>query len=782
MSMAGRFGLAAAALVLAGCTHVGSSGVAPQPAQQGAPDAGAARAPAAVAQSDAYSTAVLASGPLAYYRLDDTGSTAVDSSPNKLNGTIGVNVTRSVPGLVASSNDTAMNFPGVRNGFVVVPPAAALQVTTQVTMETFLRFSAAPKDFTVPLAYGSDIRLAPYDLYFRISKINARFHLSSGTLTVTAPTVLQPNTTYYIVATFDGTQANVYVNGTLAASKSKAGTITGYDQTHGFVLGDDAGFTDTAFAGTLDEVAIYGKALAASDVAAHFAAATSGPPPTPSPTPTAGPSTFADWSTYGFDSARTGYNPLEKNLGVGNVGRLALRWSYGFTLSPGDAILAQPVLAAAVSTPQGTHDIIYLGATTGQFIAFDAGTGAIIWQKQLGSVKFLCGAGQTTGVDRSAAFDRTRNRIYVEDGQNIIHALDMGTGAEAAGWPVAIGGTSPGLDFPHGGLNYNPTNHLLYATTASNCDVTPWHGRVAVVDTVAASQLGAFFTIPGQSGGGIWGHGGASIDPLSQNVFIAVGNADTKTGIPQDMGFAEHVVSLSSTLGLIGSNGPNLPGSMTLHDLDFGATPTLFQPVGCPPMAAAMNKSGLLVLYDRTNVGNGPLQMLDMNPPRDFADFIGLPAYSPATNLLYVPLPDDFTAPGATYKHGLAALPFQGCTLQAAPLWNAVFGILPAGKTYDDRHSSPTVANGVVYESDGPGQKVYAFNAQTGQKLWDSGAIITDEVFPGPLVDSNLYVVSYGTLYAFVAPVGLAPVSPPDELGTVHRVPLPPRQHHISFP
>jgi outer membrane protein assembly factor BamB len=34
--------------------------------------------------------------------------------------------------------------------------------------------------------------------------------------------------------------------------------------------------------------------------------------------------------------------------------------------------------------------------------------------------------------------------------------------------------------------------------------------------------------------------------------------------------------------------------------------------------------------------------------------------------------------------------------------------------------SSPTVANGVVYYGSGPDRRVYAFNAQTGQKLWTS--------------------------------------------------------------
>lgn len=768
----------AAALFAAGCAHGSSSAPAiPAVPQEHIPSRSAAVH--AVAPADAYSAAVLASGPLAYYRLDDTGSTAVDSSPNGINGTIGGAVAKGVPGLLVSSNDTAMNFPAVRNGYVVVPPTALLQVTTAVSMESVLRYSTTPKNFAVALAYGSDIRYAPYDIYFRLNKLTARFKLSSGTMTLNVPGTLQPNTTYYVVATYDGTAGNVYVNGKLVATSSLAGTLTGYDGTHGFVLGDDAGFTDAAFKGTIDEVAVYGKALTAADVAAHYAAGTS----------TKAPGGYVDWSTFGFDGARTGYNPSETTLNSSNVGGIKLLWSYGFKLGAGDSVLAQPVLASAVSTPQGTHNLLYVGASTGEFDAFDADSGSIVWQKQLPSVRFGCGSGSSsTGVDRTAVFDRNANRIYVEDGQNSIHALDMGTGAEATGWPVTLSNATPGHEFPHGGLNYNPVNHLLYATTSSTCDLSPWNGRVAVVDTRAQAQVGVFFTVPGPGGvtvpggggGGVWGDGGASIDPLTQNVFAAVGNADTKTGNPQNFGYGENVVSLSSNLTLIGANYPNLPGSGTFDDLDFGATPMLFQPAGCGPLAAAMNKSGILVVYDRTNVVGGPLQVLDMNGPSNFGNFIGLPAYSPATGLVYVPLPDDFTVSGTTYHRGLAALRFQGCSLQPAPVWNATFGISPTGKDYDDRHSPPTVANGVVYISDGPGQVLYAFDAGSGQKLWNSGTTISNEVYTAPVVDKNVYATDYGSLYAFGLSGSNAGVR---QFGTVHVGPQPKRRHaaHI-FP
>jgi len=71
-------------------------------------------------------------------------------------------------------------------------------------------------------------------------------------------------------------------------------------------------------------------------------------------------------------------------------------------------------------------------------------------------------------------------------------------------------------------------------------------------------------------------------------------------------------------------------------------------------------------------------------------------------------------------------------------------------------HSAPSVANGVVYESDGPNDTVYAFNAASGAPLWNSGTIVTSQIFAQPVIDAHLFIASFqGTVYAF-SPGGLA--------------------------
>jgi outer membrane protein assembly factor BamB len=460
---------------------------------------------------------------------------------------------------------------------------------------------------------------------------------------------------------------------------------------------------------------------------------------------------YYDWPTFGFDGARTGNARLESGLGLRNASGLRLLWTYSLP----DVVSAQPVLAKNVATSRGPVSLLYVGAHDGTFVALNADTGSVVWQQTLGTAAYYCGGPESYGVDRSATFDRASNRVYVDDGRDRVHALDMSTGKEISGWPVFAGGAA-GLDSPHGALNLAGTS--LYATTASSCDISPWHGRVAQIDTRAAALTHTFYTVPQAGGGGVWGQGGASVDPLDGNVFAAVGNADTRTpGIAQNAGYGEHVVELNPNLTFIAANYPGvppynlLPGSQPPgpdDDLDFGATPILFS-AGGSACAAAMNKSGLLVLYDRSNVAAGYTQYVLMNPPTDDADFVGLPAY--ANGLLYVPLPDDFSSGAQTYHHGLAALRLLAhCRVAPAPVWNAAFGLLPSQTASDAAHAPPTVANGVVYAADGPNRTLYAFNALTGALLWTSAGTTDDFLYTPPVVDHNVYISSYdGIVYAF---------------------------------
>jgi outer membrane protein assembly factor BamB len=700
----------------AGTTGTGPTPT-PSPTPTPAPTATPVPTPTPVG-GGVYPNVVTGDAPTAYYHLDDSGTKAADASGHGLNGSIGSSVILGANSLLPAYSDSAATLPGTATaaGVISVPKTSLLQPASAVSLEAWLKFATTPATYTFVTGYGSDTSYAPYGLFFRTGgTIVAQFYLSAGVLEVRSSTALVPNTTYYVAATYDGTTGRIYVNGVQTGSAASTGTFKNYAPGYGFSMGDDAALSDPAFKGTLDEVAVYaGKALSATQIQNHYAAGTSGVAPTPSPTPAP-----ASWNTFGFDLQRTGYNPGETVVGPGNVGSLQQVWSFNV----GSGTVHEPVYAGGVNVNGTSTNILYAGSLWGATMyAINAATGAVVWQDAVPSQTYNCGGTSSSqfSIGETPAIDRAKKLLYFADGHNQVHAVDLASGKEATGWPITIADYTPDQNFMHGGLTYNPANGMLYAVTGSTCDISPWYGRVVAIDTSIPGVAGTFFTMSGTStqgasGGGIWGPGGASID-TANNVYVLTGNADTTNGAPQNATYAEQVVELSPTLGtVIANNYPtNIPTGPGFDDFDFGATPLLFQPSGCPPLVAGVNKSGMFELWDVSTIGSGPVQYVPMSIESDEGSFRGVPAYDPATGYVYVGMP----ATMGNYKPGLAAFSMaSNCTLNTTPAWSASFG--PSATADIQQPRSPiSIANGVVYVSNYTGDTEYAFNASSGAQLW----------------------------------------------------------------
>jgi outer membrane protein assembly factor BamB len=490
--------------------------------------------------------------------------------------------------------------------------------------------------------------------------------------------------------------------------------------------------------------------------------------PSISPPAAAGPATGAqssrrhkttseasDWDSFGFDLERSGYNPFESTVGVNNVGSLQKLW----TINVGNGMVHEPVLASGVYVNGQATNVFYAGSANGSAMyAINASTGAVLWKHAVPRANYRCYHERLLfSIGETPAIDRAKNLLYFGDGHNRVHAVDLGTGQEASGWPLTIADYTPDHNFMHGGLTYNPSNGLLYAVTGSTCDISPWYGRIVAITTTGPSVAGSFYTmsgtsVAGASGGGIWGPGGASIDPSTNDVFVATGNADTSQGGAQNSGYAEQVVELSPTLGsVIASNyPPNIPQINGDVDFDFGATPILFQAYGCPPMVAAVNKSGMFELYDEGSISSGPIQYIAMSISSDKADFVGVPAFDPVTGYLYVGLP----ATEGIYRPGLAAFSVQSnCTLNPVPVWSANFG--PDGKHVpgaQTQRSPISIANGVVYVANYSFKTEFGFDASTGAQLWSIG--LSDFGNVGTVIANGIVYVSSrdGNITAWAPP------------------------------
>src|SRR5262249_53426925 len=116
-------------------------------------------------------------------------------------------------------------------------------------------------------------------IYQSTTGFNMRFYNQNAlsiSINPVGATNMTAGTYYHLVATFDGTTARLYVNGTQIASAiwNNTGSVNYVPGTAGpFSIGTRA---DNAFfwQGKQDEVAFYTNVLSASTIAAHYNAAT----------------------------------------------------------------------------------------------------------------------------------------------------------------------------------------------------------------------------------------------------------------------------------------------------------------------------------------------------------------------------------------------------------------------------------------------------------------------------------------------------------------------------
>ncbi len=442
-----------------------------------------------------------------------------------------------------------------------------------------------------------------------------------------------------------------------------------------------------------------------------------------------------NWATFGFDRQRTGYNTEEATLSPNTVPSLTLKWIFDLG---SEGVTAQPVEA---------YGIVYTASTAGTVYALDQASGQVIWRQQLGVTQTDCPdmPNGTFGNIATPTVDEGNFRLLIVSGDGLLHALDGAIGNEWPGYPIQVMDEyNLGQTFDYGSPIYDYINSVVDVPTAGACDNPPYRGQVVQITNDPAQPpviLNRWFTdgANGPDGGGIWGPGGISAEPDFSATYTATGNALTS---PENYGYADQVVRLDTNLNVQASNGPKISDG----DFDFGSTPVLYQPPGCPAQLAALNKNGQLFVYNRNAIGDGPMQVLQISSAKVSgfdSGFIGAVAYDPVFNQIYVAnnLDDD----AGFFYHGLIALaPQPDCSL--ALQWQQTVG----GNS--GPAIPPVAANGVVYHSSGMAAVVYAFSAATGQYLWDSSSSpIGSAILASPMVvNGQLYIADWnGGLFCF---------------------------------
>jgi hypothetical protein len=232
-----------------------------------------------------YPGTVLSQDPVGYWRFSETTPVVnvVDVATNL--GTLGATrngvyqgdlVGRGAPGVL--TNDTAAHFDGLAE-YVSVEWLAALNPPANWSVEAWFAPDTLSPAGGLTCVLSSGNFASPRSgwlIYQSPTGFSIRFYNQNGTTPSlnTNPVVpMTVGTFIHLALTYDGTAANFYTNGVLAASGSPQGSpnfVPGYQGPFSIGARSDTGFPTPC---TMDEVAFYNTLLTPDQIAAHVAAA-----------------------------------------------------------------------------------------------------------------------------------------------------------------------------------------------------------------------------------------------------------------------------------------------------------------------------------------------------------------------------------------------------------------------------------------------------------------------------------------------------------------------------
>src|SRR5690348_583844 len=433
---------------------------------------------------------------------------------------------------------------------------------------------------------------------------------------------------------------------TLSRSVTLTATVTNDSSGKGVTWTVSGTSCSGSACGTLTSASAFSVTYTAPNVAGVYTVtATSVADNTRLSTATIGVTDLGGVYTYRNDYSRSSIDSKEYLLNLSNVNTS----SFGklFACSVDQAIYAQPLWIANASIGGGTHNIVIVATEADSVYAFDADNGngtacTQYWKASLTGTAYGAASGATPvpasdtgetgdiqteiGITATPVIDPATNTLYVlsktkENGNYFqrLHKLNLSTGAEMTGAPVAITASVPGTGSGSSGgtltysaLHENPrpglalVNGSIYITAGSHGDVEPWHGWILQYNASTLAQTGAYCATPNSSGGGIWMSGSAPVFDSSNNLYVITSNG-TYDGSTE---FGDTFLKMSTSGGLSRSDWFTPDDAPTLAtrngDLGAGGAVTLLDSVAgpYPHLVIGGGKEGILYLINRDNMGH----------------------------------------------------------------------------------------------------------------------------------------------------------------------------------
>jgi outer membrane protein assembly factor BamB len=413
-----------------------------------------------------------------------------------------------------------------------------------------------------------------------------------------------------------------------------------------------------------------------------------------------------DWPAYLHDAERSASAENDSGLAEAAITSLASVWQ-GHTASP---------ISASATVANGT---VYVGSWSGYEYAFNATTGAVVWQTFLGlGNDSNCTLTPSIGVSSTAAV--AGGTVYVAGGDATFYALSAANGTVE--WSQTVPNRSTG-DF----LWSSPllADGAIYIGVASQCDAPLVISHLLEIDPVNGTINRSFQpNPPNVIGASIWGS--ATFDPENNSIYFGTGN-----GGPG----GDTVFGLNATTLAVEGNW-TVPPSQQISDGDFGNTPTLFTNGHGARWFAIANKNGILYAFNESQLASGPV----------WESRIAVGGAAPERD-------EGSVSPGTFYDGrlyaagGKTSIDGKNCSgsVRSFNPWNG--SVLWQYCAPGDVLGALASANGMVFA--GAGSTLVVLNATSGVPLWSQK--IGARIYAAPSVaEGRLFVSTVaGRLVAF---------------------------------
>lgn len=298
-----------------------------------------------------------------------------------------------------------------------------------------------------------------------------------------------------------------------------------------------------------------------------------------------------------------------------------------------------PVQGQVYAQPLVSGRTLLVATEDNRIYGIDSRTGEAKWERNVGTPWNSGDIGcedlfPHVGVTGTPVIDPNTNTAYFfsktyESGESgpaewRMHAVDLATGAERAGFPVTIAGEAENLL----ATSFNPTyqlqrpalllmNGVVYAGFGGHCDISPFHGWIVGVSTSGQIRTMWATTEEPHDGAAIWMGGGGIASDREGQILFATGNSWSPNKGPGNQPHEGHLgdsvvraqIEPDGTLKPKDFFAPYNSVELDLEDLDLGSGAPLplpspyFGTESTPHLLVQVGKAGLVYLLNRDNLG-----------------------------------------------------------------------------------------------------------------------------------------------------------------------------------